>query len=117
MGVPSQRDDINDIKTGQALMKQDISYMKEKIDLALATLNKLSYVPVKEFEDYKKQAEEHENAMLGRIAQLESYNTKNGLGIKFSNEIVANVLKSLGYVAAGILIYAAAKYFASGGRT
>jgi len=73
---------------------------------ALATLNA----------NQDKKIEDNYKVLDARLRLLEEFNNVNGGGIKFSNEIVTNILKTVGYVAAaGLIIFAGYVVLKNGG--
>src|ERR1700743_3740828 len=104
MAAPSQRDIINDIKTEQALMKQDVGYMKDRLDVVVDTLNHLAYTPIADHQQLE-----------ARVKALEDYNTKNRIGVLLTNDIVPTIFKFIAYAVAIAALYATVKYLSSTG--
>ena len=113
--MPTQRDVINDIKTDQALMKQQLAYVvkqvdgqDKKLDLALQRIETLAFVPMDRYEDFVHGFTQWQHVTEKRLKDLEDYNSKTRLGVSFSNNLVSQVLRIFVYGAAVGFIVASA---------
>lgn len=101
--------DVGDLKKDVAIINEKLDASSRKIDTVLDNMK--GYVPVeiyklhmeaqaKEDSDIRKEVED----VSKRVEVVENFININNTGIKFSNEIVANILKTLAYAAVAALI-------------